>query len=707
MDSMHRNIKQTILSFLEHHWPLPLLTAFILVLHRDLLLWAVPATGDHPIHLAKGWLMSEHLLPTGRVTGWSHMVFSGYPAGTYYPVLGDLLVSLSHALGLGLLSWERSYTLMFLFLLVFMNATVYFVARRFVGPVGALAAALLALGDVGGWPQGGHYSTVHWAVWPFMLGLSLSWLSVLACESVMSKPIHKAPLPFLGLSVLLGLTGLAHPMTAFFLGISAPIFTVFFALWKRREIVLGRSLSRAVLAAVIGLVLAGFWLVPWLTTGDEWTYGWPAVGFGGAWLTADEKPYTLWGMTKDLFTNELFKNFFWLAWGLGLLGVAFGIASKKMWPTYLAVLLIVSFVFTGVCNTLGDGTIFRKVQIERMAAFLKFAWFVLAGYAVDRLGYLLSLAMARLRQDHGLRKQWERHRSRLALGFGLAFFAAVVAFGWSGTYSKVAEIGRLGGPVWKNMRNAYAFLAAQEKGPLDRVLYHPGMLCLEGRVSREDCNEVYHRHIFASSSIYTGLPRLKFGYEATAIYKNLPMQQRWPADAFLLRRMVMEPDALRNLHVRWIVSLDKWPDLPWIHEVRTFEDITVYSVDFGKEPPVRLDGPGKLTVLDWQDEKVVVRVEGSGEDSRIRYPISYYYPWHAYQDGKSAPIERHTVLSNVRDVLMTVKAKDGVTELLYERPLQERIARSASVVAWMGVVLAFLALMGIALVRRRVRRAAA
>lgn len=690
---MHRTIKQTLREFLVNHWPLPLLAGFILVMHRDLLMWAVPATGDHPIHLAKGWLMAEQLLPSGRVTGWSHMVFSGYPAGTYYPVLGDLLVTLSHALGLGMVSWERSYTLMFLFLLIFMNATVYLVARRFVGPVGALAAAVLALGDVGGWPQGGHYSTVHWAVWPFMLGLSLSWLSVLACENVMAKPISKAPLPFLGLAVLLGLTGLAHPMTAFFLGIAAPVFTVFFALWNRNKIVVSRSLSRAVLAAVIGLLLAGFWLVPWLTTGGEWTFGWPSVGFGGAWLTEAEEPYTLWGMTKDLFTNDLLKNFFWLSWGLGLVGIVAGLVSRQLWPTYLAVLLIFAFVFTGVCNTLGDGTIFRKVQIERMAAFIKLVWFVLAGYAVDRFGTWLGWAIGRLRDGHVLRRLWSRYHSHLAVGFGVAFFAAVVGFGWSQTYSKVAEIGRLGGPVWEKIQDTYAWLAAQPKGPLDRVLYHPGMLCLEGKVSREDCNEVYHRHIFASSSIHTGLPRLKFGYEATAIYKNLPMQQRWPADAFLLRRMVKEPDALRNLHVRWIVSLDQWPKLDWIHEVKRFGDIYVYSVDFGKEPPVRLDGPGKLEVLEWQDERVVVRVDGAGEGSRIQYPISYYYPWHAYRDGVPVPITRHTVLSNVRDVLMTVEAGNGVTELLYERPIIERVARLLSLMAWIGVVLSFAGLM--------------
>ena len=102
--------------FLVEHWPPLLLVGLVVGLHTDLL-HSVPATGDHMIHMYKGWLMSEHLLPSGRVSGWSHMAFAGYPAGQYYPILGDLLVTATRWLTLAQLSWERTYAVFFLALI--------------------------------------------------------------------------------------------------------------------------------------------------------------------------------------------------------------------------------------------------------------------------------------------------------------------------------------------------------------------------------------------------------------------------------------------------------------------------------------------------------------------------------------------------------------------------------------------------------------
>ena len=138
---------------MHKHWPAVTIVLFVCWLHYDLVLWAIPATGDHMIHLYKGWHMAEHMLPSGRLTGWSNMAFAGYPAGVYYPILGDLLIAATRYVTFGLLSWERTYALAFLFLLIAMPLSVYAVTRRATGQMGSLAAAVLSLGDVGGWPQ--------------------------------------------------------------------------------------------------------------------------------------------------------------------------------------------------------------------------------------------------------------------------------------------------------------------------------------------------------------------------------------------------------------------------------------------------------------------------------------------------------------------------------------------------------------------------
>ncbi|MCK9462350.1 MAG: hypothetical protein M0R80_22220 [Proteobacteria bacterium] len=683
--------------FLTSHWGISALVAFCLVQHWDLLAWAVPASGDHMIHMYKGWLMADQLIPSGRVTGWSNTAFAGYPAALYYPALGDMLVAATRWVTLGLMSWERTYAVFFFALLVAIAVCVYVVARRIAGQLGALVAAALHLGDVGGWPQGGHWSTYHFAVWPVVRGMILTMFSVVACEGAITRPIRERPLRFLGFVVLLAGALLGHPMGYFYLGLSAPLVVIVVAIAGRASAHPLRVIGRAALAGIAALVLASFWIVPWLTTGGEWTLGWPAVGFGGAW-------YSLPRMVERLASNKLFDNFYWVAWALGGLGLVPALLSRKRWPTYLALLLIAAFVFTGVAAHLGEGLIVRKAQIERMAAFLKLLWFVLAGYAVDRGVAAIDWGCARAalrwpRLGAGLGPLLRSARPFAAAGL----VAAIIAVGWEEHYDRIAvqsEKDRLGGELWPDIVRANAWIGRQPHGPLDRVLYQPGKLCVKGNLVSAECNEIYHQHLFAASPIWTGLPKLKFGYEATAIFNNLPLAHRWPYDTELIQRLLTQPEALETLHVRWLVSLVEWPRRPDVELVKRFGDVWVYSVEAGKAPPVSIEGPGTIDVLAFEDERVVVRVAGAGEGSRLHYPIAYFYPWRAYRDGRELTVTRHGVLPGVRKILMTVEARDGITELLYVRPPLERAANWASLFGWIACV----TLAGVVLARRLARR---
>ncbi len=686
-----RNVFNTLRDFVIAHWAILTLVGFVLVLHWDLLTWAVPATGDHMIHMYKGWLMSEHMLPSGRLTGWSNMAFAGYPAGVYYPILGDLLIAVTRRITFGLFTWERTYALFFMVLVVAIPVSVYFVTRRLTGPFGALVAGTLITGDVGGWPQGGHVSTVYWAVWPFILGLVLAMTTVVVCEKVIIRPIGKHPIAFIGFVMLLACTVLAHPMASFFLGLSVPTLVIVVAISERKKAHPVRVIGRAAFAALAAFVLSSFWTVPWITTGSEWTLGWPAVGFGGMWMSLPR-------LLKKLATNELFYDFYWVAWILGVVGFVPALLTRKRWPVYAALLLVTIFLFVGFANTLGDGVMARKVQIERMAAFMKFVWFVLAGFAVDRAafgtGWLVDRLPARWREG-----KWATVRRVARPALMLVVLVAIVAAGWTDNYKKSAGIGRLGGDLWDDIMQAEKWLEKQERGPLDRVLYQPGKLCVSGNLVSPKCNEVYHRHIFASAPVHTNLPKLKFGYEATAIFRNVPLAHRWPYDTQLIQHLYTNPRALENLHVRWIFSIVKWPQRDDLELVKEIGQVMIYSVETGKKPPVRLEGPGTISVEHFSDERVVVRVSGSDSSSRIRYPIAYFYPWRAYHEGDEIEVARCGVLPNAREILITVEARDGVTELLYVRPWWETTANRVSLFAWV----ACLVLMGGIVVRNRRR----
>lgn len=681
-----------IIDFLVRHWPPIVIVCFVLGLHWDMVAYAIPATGDHMIHLYRGWHMAEHMVPSGRLTGWSNMAFAGYPSGVYYPILGDLLIAFVHYLTLGLLTWERTYALGFLLLLVAMPISVYAITRRAAGQTGSLVAAVLCLGDVGGWPQGGHYSTVHWAVWPFMLGLTLTMFSIRACENALLSGSKEKFTPLIGFAVILALTVLAHPMTVFFLGLAGPVFVLSFAIANRSHIPWNRVLVRAAFATAVGLLLTLFWTVPWFISGKEWTHGWPSVGFGGLWMSLPK-------MVVNLLKNELFKNFFWVAWILGFAGIVLGLLSKRLWPTFLAFLLIIAFVGTGLCYELGDSIISRKVQIERMAAFMKFVWFALAGFAIDRMGFGMGWLFQKLPNAFRLKPSVVLfHRTFSALA-GLIFVVSLTWIGWEESYGKVAEIGRLGGEVWDDIVKAEEWLKKQPRGRLDRVLYQPGKMCVDGAIASAQCDEVYHRHIFASGPVRTGLPKIKFGYEATAIFRNLPVKHRWPSDALLIRRLLTEPEALANYHIRWIVSLVKWPSRPDIREVNRFGTVFVYKVATEKTQPVRLVGDGEARVELFSDEHIRIRVANVLAETTLVLPIAYYYPWHAYQDGQEIPITTVGALANEHQILMAVKAKNGIIEFRYERSLPERISAWLSLLTWMAVITGVF----VALLRRKTR----
>ncbi|MDD5308988.1 MAG: hypothetical protein PHU25_16870 [Deltaproteobacteria bacterium] len=685
-------LKNAARAVAERHWAIVVLVGFAAALRYKLLLGVMPATGDHMIHLYKGWLMAEHIVPSGRITGWTHLSHVGYPAGVYYPIIGDLYLTVFRYLTFGLLSWEYTYSLAFFVILIFIPVAVYILARKVAGPTGSLAAGLFSLGDVGGWPQGGHISTVYWAVWPFILALSLAFVALRVFEPALARPLRTRPQALVGFSLMLGLCAIAHPMNVTFLAVAMPLFVVTFIALRRGEVRVRDVLARATIAAAAALALSAFWIVPWITTGRDWTLSWPAVGFGGRWASLPV-------MLEDLVENDLFHWFWEVPWVLGGVGIVIGLLSRRLWPMYLAVLLVILFVGTGLADNLGDSIIARKIQIERMAAFLKTLWFVLAGLTVDRVAALVLWGLPRL-ASRWWSETWEARLRAVRPVVGIILALVLVSVGWRNHFSQARLIGELGGETWKDIVEAEHWLGRQPRGPLDRVLYQPGKMCVSGSLSAPECNEVYHRHLFASGPLRTGLPKLRFGYEATAIFRNVSLAHMWPADSGIIKLFLTKPLALENLHVRWIVSLTEWPGRSDLTLVRRFGEVRIYSVKWGEEPPVRVVGGGRAKLVRWSDEEVAVDVEGAAPGSRLRFPIAYFYPWRAYHDGEEIPISRAGILPWVRQILITTPARDGRTVLRYERPVRERAANWVSFVAFLCCI-AFLPVRRFVLRRRK------
>ncbi|MBW2532958.1 MAG: hypothetical protein JRI55_15805, partial [Deltaproteobacteria bacterium] len=399
-------------------------------LHRELLLGALPATGDHLCHMFKGWLMADRLVPSGRVSGWSHLSFAGYPAGLYYPVGGDLYLTALRYLSLGLVSWERIYGLGLFGVLVAAPLAVCTLARRCTGTAGALAGGLLELGDLGGGRQGGSVFTVYWGVWPYMLAVSLSLVALALLPEALGRPSRERPLPVLLLAALLALAVLTHPMAAIFLAVAVPLYMVARGVARRRVEHQAPVYGRAVAAGSLAVALALFWLLPQLRTGVEMT-----ESFGEPWMG-------LGTLLSRLVTNRAFDKFSNYSWALGLAGIPLAFISRRLDRCYPALLLAALILIAGA----GGEALGTKVQMERISAFMKGVWFVLAALAVDRL-----LAGARWTAGKIIRRRMPSSLGRVIEPLlGLLVGASLLIAGWEDHYSRVGRFRPLADATWED-----------------------------------------------------------------------------------------------------------------------------------------------------------------------------------------------------------------------------------------------------------------
>ncbi len=672
------------------------LIAFVAALHPDLFALAVPATGDHMIHLYQAWHTAEHMLPSGRLSGYSHMAFVGYPAGVFYPVLGDLLVFGLRLASLGFWSWEQAYAALLVLLVLAIPMTVYGATRRFASPAASLFAAVLCAGDVGRWPEGGHHSTIYWGVWPFMLGALLTMHAVLALEGRLHREGETPWWRGAALSAaLVGLALLAHPMSLVYLALSLFALTAVVGSRRRAWRHPVQTLGPIALAAIAGFALAAFWLTPWLLYGSAWTFQAPTEGFGGAWLSFGD-------IAKGLATGDIFENFYQGSHYAGLLGIVLALLSRRRaMPLVLVSILAACAVFAGAFEALGDNFVTRRIQLARLAVLMKLCWFPLAGLAAHE-AYEGARRLAERLGKNGLARRLARPSVRA--GATIAAAAALVIAGWSEHYSKIPEVGVRGGPLWESIEDAERWIGAQPKGPLERVLYQPGPLCLDkDRCSKDEKIEIYHRHIFASGPMRTNRPKLRLGYEACAIFSGLPLVHRWSKDEPLIRAMLQSPAALARLGVHWIVSLAPFPVRDDLRLARRFGDVHVYETSTDPQNPLVLEGPGEAKLLRWSPERIEAKITGATNESRLVLPAAYFPLWKAFRGDEPLEIERAGAVPEGPRFLMSVPARDGPIAFIYERPPLQRAAALLSALSWLAIIAAAAA--GAARRRQKKRRA--
>lgn len=227
--------------------------AFVFWQMRPDLLFAAttPAGGDMGAHVWLPDFMRDHLLPQGRITGWTPDWYAGFPAVTFYfPLPALLIVALDAVLPYGV-----AFKLVSVSGLLAMPVAAWAFGRlagiRFPGPACLAVATLPFLFDRTFTIYGGNVASTLAGEYSFSIALVFTLLFLGVVAKGLDTGTHRATA-----ALLLAATILSHVIPAVFAGVAALVLFTFRADRARLRWIIPTGL--------IGAALAGFWAVPFV-----------------------------------------------------------------------------------------------------------------------------------------------------------------------------------------------------------------------------------------------------------------------------------------------------------------------------------------------------------------------------------------------------------------------------------------------------------
>lgn len=215
-----------------------------------------PAGGDMGAHVWAPAFLRDHLLPNGRITGWTHDWYAGFPALHFYFPLPSLiivlldvvlpygiafkLVTIAGLVAMPVAAWAfgRLAALPFPAPPLFAVATVPFIFDRHYTIWGGNAASTLA----------GEFS------FSIAVSFALLFLGVLAKGIRTGRGLPLA-------AVLFACTALSHLLpTAFAVGAALILMLTHVAPWRNTT----RRFAYIAAAGLLGTFIASFWFVPFI-----------------------------------------------------------------------------------------------------------------------------------------------------------------------------------------------------------------------------------------------------------------------------------------------------------------------------------------------------------------------------------------------------------------------------------------------------------
>ncbi len=580
-------------------WPV-----WIVVLLASWTIWpapigTMPLSQDHPVHLARAWMVGENLA-RGHVSGWSSYWYFGFPVGELYPVLGDLVVALVRSISFGKLSWPACYAFVFTAGYLLQGLALLRVSRAVrLGPMPGVIAAGLTFLDPGVLYEGGWSYTVFYGVWMQPVACALVWWAFAELRLVLVPGRPWRPRKIVLAAALVGLAILSHPIAVPMIGLGAALFVLCFGLRAK----VGRVLVATGLAIGLGICLTAWWLMP-MYANRHWmaNFGMLYSDLGamlrslvaGAWAQRMSPPVGY----------AILAGLVW-AW---LRGNRFA----KFLATFSVLLWLMStseFFFRFRLDWLSES--FRLLQYQRFIICAKPGLYVAAGAIVV---VLARWGVAPWKSDIGIGPR--TLQTALGIGGALVLFCAVA----TGAVLE-ARSGEVGNLYTTRVDN-------DEKVDRDWAAFNEW-----ARARWEERDEFFrfafkadrHSHVFVDSPVFSHAPSYKVGFT--------------PGDVFVHRLESDQPSVLDRLRVRYVVAASAPRSS---NVVERFGKLKVVERPV-KEQIARLVGEGEMEVVrdDPDGAGVVVQLANVGEGARLEFHISGYPRWQLLHDG--VPVEWYEV----------------------------------------------------------------
>ncbi|MGD9705271.1 MAG: hypothetical protein AB7Q42_00040 [Acidimicrobiia bacterium] len=382
---------------------------------------AVPTGGDMGAHVWAPAYLRDHLLPHGRVIGWSMDWYAGLPVYRFYMLPPALLILLLDVV----MSYGMAFKIIAVLGVLTLPVCCWAFGRlsRFPHPIPALfaVAGTIFLFDETFTILGGNIASTMAGEFSFSIALSLAMLALGVFARGMENGEHRALA-----AILIALAALTHGIVVFFVALG--VVVLFLIAADRRRLVYFLT------TGITALALAAFWLAPFVLTSRYMTdmkyEGAPTPG--GEWNS-------YWRM---FFPHLTIVDQFWTI--LALVGFVAAVVRRHRVGAFMGVysLLLVALVFLSKEGIPGFGLLWNVRLLPflyllrymlAMVGIIEIAWFLVRSVRNARLARLVDTAGPNLPIGaiyvRGARPRDVSRRKLLAsvLTLGLV---SVVSVGW-------------------------------------------------------------------------------------------------------------------------------------------------------------------------------------------------------------------------------------------------------------------------------------